>query len=198
MPHVVVTLEITPKQRVDLALPLNVPNHVLAPAIAKALELPNTGEEIYLLSAKTENGIVRLSSETSLAEAGILDGSVLLIQRRAGAPPVQPISAKAFLQAESGEVFSLDSESTVIGRRDIKRGVLVHIDLTAFDAGKIVSRRHAVIEQQAGRLVLIDQDSVNGTWVNGQRLSPHQPYVLQNDDVIIFGRKGVQMKFGKR
>jgi hypothetical protein len=201
MSYAVVTLEIPPKQRVDLALPLNVPNHVLAPAIAKALELPDTGEGVYLLSVKTENGIVRLSSETNLAEAGILDGAILQIQRRAGTPGAlnaPESTAQAYLQAESGESFPLGADPAVIGRRDAKRGVLVQIDLTPFDAGKIVSRRHAVIEQQAGRFVIVDQDSVNGTWVNGQRLSPHQPYPLQNDDVIIFGRNGVQMKFGKR
>jgi hypothetical protein len=197
MTHAVVTLEISPKQRLDLALPLNVPNHVLAPAMAKALEMPNDGEGTYLLNVKTENGIVRLSANTTLGEAGVLDGFVLQIQRRAGgAAPVAPeIKSTAFLQVESGEVFPLNKESISIGRRDVKRGGMVDIDLTPFDSGKTASRRHAVIEGQAGKYLLRDQDSVNGTWVNNQRLDPRQPHPLQEGDIITFGRNGVQLKF---
>jgi hypothetical protein len=200
MTHAVVTLELSPKQRVDLALPLNVPNHVLAPAVAKALEMPEEGDGTYLLNVKTESGIVRLSANTTLGEAGVLDGFILQIQQRAaGAVPVTPeVKSTAFLQAESGEVFSLNTETVSIGRRDIKRGTMVDIDLTPFDAGKTASRRHAVIEKQGGRFLLKDQDSVNGTWVNNQRLDPRQPYTLQDGDIITFGRNGVQMKFGVR
>ena len=200
MSHSVITLEITPKQRIDLALPLNVPNHVLAPAVAKALEMPETGEGSYLLSVKTENGIVRLSANTTLGEAGILDGFILQLQRKAAGGVTTPVESKssAFLQAESGEVFPLTADTISIGRRDVKRGAFTDIDLTPFDSGKIASRRHAVIEHQAGKYILKDQDSVNGCWVNNQRLDPHQSHPLQNGDVVTFGRNGVQMKFIKQ
>jgi serine/threonine protein kinase len=102
------------------------------------------------------------------------------------------------LQAQGGEVFALKPEATVIGRRDSKVTVRVDIDLAPFDARKIVSRRHAVIEKKAGGFLLVDQNSVNGTWINDQRLDPRHPHPLKEGDVISFGRKGVQMRFGKR
>lgn len=200
MTHAVVTLEISPRQRVDLALPLNVPNHILAPAVAKALEMPDAGDGSYLLSVKTENGIQRMSANVTLTEAGVLDGFILQIQRRAaaGLPAAAPgVKTGAYLQADTGEVFSLNTDSISIGRRDVKKGTFVDIDLTPFDTNKSTSRRHAIIEQHAGKYILIDLSSANGTWVKGKRLEPRQPYTLQDDDQIIFGRNGVQVKFVK-
>ena len=198
MTFAVVTFEIDSKQRVDLALPLNVPNQVLAQELVKALELPEPKDFTYLFSVKTEDGIVRLSSNTTLGEAGILDGFVLQLQRQEGAPTVEDTEGKAFLQAESGETFSLNSISTMIGRKDVKRGVMVDVDLAPFDLGKIISRRHAVIELRQDQFAVIDQGSVNGTWLNNERLDPKKAFTLKDGDVLVFGRDGVQMKFNQR
>lgn len=201
MSHAIVTLELTSKQRIDLALPLNIPNQVLGPAVAKALEMTDGDSDSYLLSVKTENGIVRLSAETTLSEAGVLDGFVLQLQRKAK-KNVEPVSKPdenihVSLQAENGGTFPLNAEVVSIGRRDVKRGVLVDIDLTPLDSGKIISRRHATIEQQGGKFILKDLDSINGTWVNNERIDPHQPHTLQNGDLITFGKNGVQVRFQK-
>ena len=48
MSHAVITLEISPKEKVDLALPLNVPNQVLAQELAKALDLSEPKDFTYL------------------------------------------------------------------------------------------------------------------------------------------------------
>ena len=47
-----------------------------------------------------------------------------------------------------------------------------------------VSRRHAEVIAAAGELLLIDQGSTNGTWVNGSRVSRH---VLAHGDELRFG-----------
>ena len=47
MTHAVVTVEIDSKTRVDLALPLDIPNHALANAIAQALEVDKEGKQQY-------------------------------------------------------------------------------------------------------------------------------------------------------
>jgi hypothetical protein len=51
--------------------------------------------------------------------------------------------------------------------------------------GPLISRLHAKIEPQGPRYVLNDAGSVNGTFVNGQRIS--EPYLLASDDLIALG-----------
>lgn len=48
----------------------------------------------------------------------------------------------------------------------------------------LVSRQHALIAYQNGFWRLIDQESTNGTWVNGQRITEH---VLQPNDHVGIG-----------
>jgi pSer/pThr/pTyr-binding forkhead associated (FHA) protein len=55
----------------------------------------------------------------------------------------------------------------------------VHID----DAS--VSRRHARVVERSGRAWLLDDRSMNGTWVNGQRVDAA---ILSNGDEIVLGR----------
>jgi hypothetical protein len=195
MSHVVITVEISSKERVDLAVPLNVPNQVLAPALAKLLELSEEEDKSYLLAVKTQDGIVRLAMNTTLGQAGILDGFVLQLQRRKGIKAVPKSNAKAFLQAESGEVFSLTTGSTLVGRQDAKRGIFVEIDLKPFDIGKTISRRHAKIECKEEKYELTDLGSVNGTCVNGTRLPANEPLQLKTGDVIEFGRGVMGLTF---
>lgn len=195
MSHAVVTVEIDQKQRIDLALPLDIPNQALAPALAQALELPAQEKETYLLSVKTEEGIVQLSPSATLGEAGILDGFILLLQRREGAPPLRDTGGRALLRAETGETFPLEADSILIGRKDLRRGWLVDIDLSPFDAGKITSRKHARITRQGGKYFIADLASVNGTRLNGQRLPTDEKHALQDGDVLEFGRGGVRLTF---
>lgn len=195
MSHAVVTVETGPKQRLDLALPLNVPNLALSSELAKALNLPVISGRTYLLAVKTEEGVVRLPGDITLGEAGVLDGFILQLHSREDSRAAAQPADAAFLQAGSGEKFALVSDLTVIGRSDIKRGVVVDIDIAPFDSAKIVSRRHAVIERKQEQYTVIDRGSVNGTWLNDQRLVPHQAYSLRNGDVLLFGRNGVQLKF---
>ncbi len=41
-----------------------------------------------------------------------------------------------------------------------------------------VSRRHATLTYENGRFAIVDMQSSNGTFVNGQRITPHAPYPL--------------------
>jgi pSer/pThr/pTyr-binding forkhead associated (FHA) protein len=48
-----------------------------------------------------------------------------------------------------------------------------------------VSRRHALIALRRGRSVLLDDRSLNGIWVNGERVHER---ALEDGDEIVFGR----------
>jgi len=85
-----------------------------------------------------------------------------------------------YLAIQSGaNLVALPLHSGAVTR--IGRGLSadVHID----DAS--VSRRHARIVERSGRAWLLDDRSMNGTWVNGKRVDAA---ILTNGDEIVLGR----------
>lgn len=194
MTHAVVTVEIDSKTRVDLALPLDIPNHALANAIAQALEVDKEGKQQYSLAVKTEQGVVRLPPQSTLGDTSVLDGFYLQLFHEKDAPP-RKVRARACLESDAGQIFPLDSDSLMVGRKDLKRGVMVDIDLSHLDTRKIISRKHALLKRENEEWFITDQGSANGTWLNGHQLTAHRPYPLQNDDEVIFGRNGVMVRF---
>jgi predicted component of type VI protein secretion system len=69
------------------------------------------------------------------------------------------------------------------------------LDFAAFGAMRHgVSRRHALIRPADEMLYLIDQNSTNGTWVNGQRLLPGRDFPLKDGDIIELGALRMTMR----
>ena len=63
------------------------------------------------------------------------------------------------------------------------------VDLTQFEGFAMgVSRRHAMLRAAGEKYALIDLNSSNGTWLNGQRLVPNKAYDLPSGSVIQLGR----------
>ena len=56
---------------------------------------------------------------------------------------------------------------------------------------KSVSRQHAVIQAGEQGFVLVDQGSLTGTWVNGERISRHQ---IENGDLLVIGRETILLE----
>ncbi|KAG9034884.1 hypothetical protein FRB95_012441 [Tulasnella sp. JGI-2019a] len=59
-----------------------------------------------------------------------------------------------------------------------------------FDS-KVLSRQHAEIWEEGGKIYIKDVKSSNGTFINGERLSPEgvesEPFELKSDDTVEFG-----------
>jgi len=51
-----------------------------------------------------------------------------------------------------------------------------------------VSRRHATLIIKPDETIIHDNNSTNGTWVNGIRLVPNQSYQVHNGDQLQLGR----------
>lgn len=51
-----------------------------------------------------------------------------------------------------------------------------------------ISRLHARLEYDHEQVVITDQNSTNGTWVNGERLTPGQPRKLRAGDRILLAQ----------
>lgn len=77
---------------------------------------------------------------------------------------------------------------TVLGRADPMSAFRPDMDYAPHGAMRHgVSRRHALIRPGDRALYLIDQNSTNGTWVNGQRLLPGREFPLSDGDIIELG-----------
>jgi hypothetical protein len=97
------------------------------------------------------------------------------------------------------EPFVFDAqtiEELVIGRFDPDTQTSPDIDLEHFGGSeKGVSRRHATIVRREGSLNIMDLGSHNGTYLNGQRLVPHQPRILRDGDDLRLGHLVLHVKF---
>ena len=88
---------------------------------------------------------------------------------------------------------------TEIGRRDAATGTSPDIDLSSYAGYRLgVSRKHAIIRLKNHQLEIYDLGSSNGTAVNGQRLTPHQPHVLHDGDEILLGKMVMRVLFQVR
>jgi hypothetical protein len=91
----------------------------------------------------------------------------------------QAITVRLICQGgpHAGEQFEFTSELITLGRaRD--NDVPLYLD-------KEISRRHAVIRLENGQFVIQDQNSLNGTYVNNERVDAPRP--LHDGDVIFIG-----------
>ena len=94
---------------------------------------------------------------------------------RTPAPTAPAAPAVLCLRGAAGE-FTLTEGTHVVGRQE---GVSIFI------SDRQVSRNHAVVTVQSGRVSIEDKASANGTFVNGERLSA--PRVLKAGDQLKFG-----------
>ncbi|NWG15466.1 MAG: FHA domain-containing protein [Chloroflexi bacterium] len=119
---------------------------------------------------------------------------------RSGIPSKGVIRIEVHNQAHKRiEVEISGSEGYIIGRSDNKSSYLPDIDLADFQALEMgVSRRHAALVHYRQQLHLLDLSSVNGTFLNGERLSPEVPYPLSHDDKILLGNLSLLISYLER
>ncbi|TVR24268.1 MAG: FHA domain-containing protein [Anaerolineaceae bacterium] len=90
------------------------------------------------------------------------------------------------LAGEDAEDWTLQAprvEGYVIGRSDPDSEYAPDIDLTphhGLDYG--ISRRHAALVAYRGVVHVVDLGSMNGTYINGERLSVNSAYPLHEGD----------------
>jgi NMD protein affecting ribosome stability and mRNA decay len=79
-------------------------------------------------------------------------------------------------------------EGYVIGRTDEASDYTPDVDLAEYGAREQgVSRRHAALVRYRGTIHIVDLNSVNGTFLNGRRLTPEIAYPLNVGDALRIG-----------
>lgn len=94
-----------------------------------------------------------------------------------------------------------EKDVILFGRTDPSTGVTPQVDLTPYAGYRMgVSRRHAEIRKSSAQdntLEVWDLGSSNGTFLNGERMISHRPYVLSDGDEIQLGQLRVRAFFQK-
>jgi CRP-like cAMP-binding protein len=103
--------------------------------------------------------------------------------------PAEKAMRHRLVDVASGTAFFFSKgDETTIGRADPVTGILPDIDLTPVDQNRSVSRRHAkIIKSGTDYCVLEEIGTVNGTYVNDQRIPTGQPVAIHNGDLVKIG-----------
>jgi len=116
----------------------------------------------------------------------------------AGAPPAAAAAAsvprfKAKFEVvrggRKGQEFPIEDGNSFIGRWDPETGSFPEVDLEQDDPEAKISRKHALVRIENGKITVEDIGSLNGTYVNRQpRLQPGTPVEIKSGDEIIIGK----------
>lgn len=89
-------------------------------------------------------------------------------------------------------------EQVVLGRYDSTTSTAPDVDLGRYDAHeKGVSRRHAAIMTDEDLFKIVDLNSANATYVNGQKLIAYQARILQDGDEVQLGKLILRVHFSE-
>ena len=104
-------------------------------------------------------------------------------------PPAPSTMAPQKLVHVSGMEMHLSTSSeTLIGRRDPVTGIHPDVDLTPIDTQRSTSRRHAKIYRRGGKFFVCEEiGTMNGTFVNGERVETGVPVEIRPGDEVQFG-----------
>jgi hypothetical protein len=94
-----------------------------------------------------------------------------------------------------GETFQLTRQATMIGRNAEAAHIVFYPD-----EDSTISRVHCTIREAGKYVVLVDNNSTNGTMINGQVVKPNEMVQLREGDEIVLGNlasRGVKLKFSQ-
>lgn len=98
------------------------------------------------------------------------------------------------VQLQMELIFDL-SGTMLVGRANPETSFYPDIDLGAFGGGEQgVSREHLFFKLDGDRVVIVDNNSANGTKLNGEWLKANEPYPVRHGDELILGLMKLQVE----
>jgi hypothetical protein len=121
-----------------------------------------------------------VSSRTTAFDGASLDvpvpkQSLEASERFAHVGKLNPHTIALYVGSRSEPLIVVVVHHAILGRM-APHDAQVRVDLTHYGAmDKGVSRQHVILKRANNGLVVEDLGSSNGTWLNDERLQPHQP-----------------------
>jgi FHA domain len=176
------------------------PGPAAAPAESSAAPEPSAPPETSSADAahvEASNGAAAAASEPAESSASQAPTGEIKAPEPAPVPspgaPAEPAHFRAKLSlirgGRKGQEFPLEDGRNLIGRWDPETGSFPEVDLEQDDPEAKISRKHAMIIIENGRITVEDIGSLNGTYVNrGNRLIPGSPLEVKSGDELIIGK----------
>lgn len=190
MDYVMVTLRYQ-QQEADVELPTSVPLFKLLPIVTAQLSWPAAQKSDKLVGRI--GGLVLRPHET-LAQMEVLHGTVmelvpvnadLLIESGDDQINLNYVSTAYLKSRDTGESIPIQSRSNLIGRAP---GCA--INLRHLPNSDVISGQHANVVQRNDGYWLTDENSTNGTVVDGVHLRAGESVRLRHGSQIQFGETG--------
>lgn len=106
------------------------------------------------------------------------------------------VTLKVMAGGSSGFATRTISLPGLIGRQSGGTGTFPTSSNAIF-SNSLVSRKHAEMRLESyGQVILEDLGSSNGTFLNGEQITPRIPYRLNNGDIIQFGSEDEDLDLG--
>jgi pSer/pThr/pTyr-binding forkhead associated (FHA) protein len=125
--------------------------------------------------------------------------SKLPLSTSSTSPPLLPPSleqpARQLVLQDTRQALPLPAGKTelILGRADVAEEFFPDLDLNPYGGEAAgVSRRHARLSLEAGKVYLEDLNSTNFTFINQQTLFPGKRYLLKSGDEIQLGRLNLE------
>ena len=200
MSSVVVTVQYQQLQ-LDVELPLETPLAVLVPPLFQESGwhkgMTHPVEKVTITGRVITSGNM-IRPQDTLKAAGVVHGDVVELAATSASVidhPVEDFTEQATLRAylrsvDTGAVFSCSNAHNLIGR-SLEAG----INLAHLPQRDAVSRLHANILYREDGYWLKDENSRNGTFVNGQQLPAGERVHLRDGFTLQFGKDGPVLVF---
>lgn len=99
-------------------------------------------------------------------------------------PHAEPATLTVYFNRQPVHTHKIDTDETLIGRKDIRADVYPDIDLTEYDSGSVISRKHAYVYRQNKNYTLYAVSN-GGLQLNSELLDLGQRRPLKDGDIII-------------
>ena len=150
-----------------------------------------------VLSVSTDNAAPVSSTSTSASSSSTTtpDKISQIILQVVDKLPQNGEKDEEILNPYKGQTFQLPYSTTtryLVGRSTSKK--FTDKGLSLSEDGE-VSTCHGEFRTQKGKICFVDLDSTNGSYLNGNRLTPYEGYPLQPGDVLSLGATKMKVSF---
>lgn len=169
--------------------PLKIAKRDDTPMTCPQCSKPNRSDEYYCYSCGH-----MLITRTSTRQLDETQGSPTVVN----ATYFGPRFALVMTVRDTGQIieFVPGNSEIVLGRRSKDSPVSADVDLSEHKAEALgVSRLHAMLKRQNDTLTIMDLNSSNKTYINGQRIHPHEVRALRDGDELRLGKMRFTVAF---